>query len=502
MSNHEWESMNEDDFDSMLKTSLSEPLPDDIAREVTPWRHAMDSALVGLAVNAVTVHFLNLNYLLPTIGLILMLLGFRTLRRENGWFKACFVIAIIRAAGFFQSLILNATVLQSATVPSLTALNLALVFLQFFCLWRGFKAVKERAGLPARAGAAVALMVWYLLICLLTLVEYNGTIIGIVLIVSYFYILRNLFHLSKELDEAGYAIQAALVRVPNPIVVLAILAVLGVGMAWGYLFGSSYPMEWTAVGAGEQAEVAEIKAHLAHLGFPEEILWDLTTQDVLACRGALHVTADVLDHPVNDGREVVNHLGNSTHIHTVYDVKELRITGVAVALPGEPEQWKIFHHFLWLLDPGFYGTESLQLWPTCRGGNSGWTQSGDVTGQVLYTLDGQSYTAPYHSLGSQSYTSSSVWGEQTFTDVFATFSLPHGGEGKRGYVSYAVAEMQPGALVDSWINYTHQQSWLQYPVMTAMEQRIANSWSKAGAFFTVQDALQFYPTEEGAQRLG
>ena len=62
-------------------------------------------------------------------------------------------------------------------------------------------------------------------------------------------------------------------------------------------------------------------------------------------------------------------------------------------------------------------------------------------------------------------------------------------------------EMRSGYLFSSWINYTHQRTWLQYPVITAMESRIKNFWNTAGAFYTVQDALQFYPFKEDGGRI-
>ena len=47
--------------------------------------------------------------------------------------------------------------------------------------------------------------------------------------------------------------------------------------------------------------------------------------------------------------------------------------------------------------------------------------------------------------------------------------------------------------------YTHQQSWLQYPVVTAMEKRLTTTWGDSGAFRTVQDVLQFDPVDEAAE---
>ena len=161
----------------------------------------------------------------------------------------------------------------------------------------------------------------------------------------------------------------------------------------------------------------------------------------------------------------------------------------------------IFHHFLWTEDPGFYGTESIQLWPA-QHLSEGWRSAGTVSGRVLYDKNGQTYSAPYYYLGEQTFTSDSIfWGEQTSTDIFAAFSMPEAGENKRGYLAYPVAALQDGYILDSWFNYTHQRTALQYPAMTAMEARMSNGLNWYGPFYTVQDALQFYPTAESADLL-
>ena len=513
MSKHEWDSMNELELDDLLRESMSELPPEYVVADVTPWKRAMKRVLVGLALSTVTLNFCGLNYTLPSIGMILCLLGLRSLRCENKWLKSCFVITAIRSAYFFPFLILNtmpiqSTVYASAVMSVLSAINLGLQFTLFFSLWRGLRAVQEKAGLPPGAGGAAALMVWYAMICLLALINYSGLLIAGILIVGYFFILRNLWKLSKELDEAGYAVQAAPVKVPDRVVVVTTYAILLIGCACGYLFGGSYPMDWNAVDSTEHSSVEEIREQLLELGFPEYVLNDLAAEDIAACEGALQIVVDVYDHPVNDGRTVTakepGPPGSGVDwcyaTRIVYDVKELRITGVGVQIPGEREQWIIIHHFLWTTNPGFYGTEVIQLWPAYRSTKQGWGDAGDVTGRVLYDKDGATYAAPYYSLGDHTFTSNSIfWGEQTSTDIFATFSMPHNGENHRGYVAYPIIEMQDGYVADCWINYTHQRTWLQYPAITAMEKRMTNGWSDAGAFKTVQDALQFYLTDEGAK---
>ena len=89
MDNHKNTPAAEQELDVLLENTVGElPPSEPITREITSWRRAINQVLVGLAFTCLTLNFFELNYLLPAIGLILMLLGFRSLRRENGHFGA------------------------------------------------------------------------------------------------------------------------------------------------------------------------------------------------------------------------------------------------------------------------------------------------------------------------------------------------------------------------------------------------------------------------------
>lgn len=506
MCDRPWETMTDADFEAMLARSVPDVPPEEIVAEVTPWRRAMNRILFGMALCAITLNFWCLNYILPAIGTVLLLLGFRTLRRENRWLGGCFAVTVIRAVYFFTTLVLNTTILQSAVftpavTTALTAVNAVLLLALYFCFWRGLLAVQAKAGLPAQTGGALALIVWYALVCVLAAVHYTGWIVPIAMLVGYGCILRSLCRLSGALDEAGYAIAPGPVRVTDRCLVLVIAVVLGIGGALGYLFGGSYRMDWQPADTSKQTQTAAIRQQLLDLGFPEAVLNDLTPEDIAACDGALRVVTETEDYPVNDGRNVLweayNEKNERYYVQdTVFDVKELRLTGVAVQLPGERETWMVFHHFLWTADPGFYGTEAIQIRPACRSIPEGWSAAGDVTGRVLYDRDGQTFAAPYASLGARTFTANTIlWGEQTNTDLFAAFSLPRHGEHCRGYVAYSTTEALDGNILSSGEYYVHQQTWLQYPVVTAMEKRLTSAFGNTGAFYTVQHALQFFPED-------
>ncbi|MCH5353182.1 MAG: hypothetical protein J1E06_06925 [Acutalibacter sp.] len=515
MTDRERISMNEQEFEAMLRSSVAELPPEEIVAGVTPWKKAMKRVLAGMALCTVTLRFggLDLSTVFPALGIVLLLLGFRALCRENKWFQCCFITTIFRTVSFFFTAILKTTILYSTVLsPQITQvlgmIGLPFLFVEILCFRNGLRAVQKKAGLPPRAGGALALLVWYGLVCVLAAIQSSELLlIMVIMLVAYFFILRSLYLLSKELDEAGYAVQTAFLKIPDRFFACSIALALVLGCTLGYLFGGSYPMEWRAVEQSEHREVEEIKTSLLELGFPDYVLNDLTPEDIAACDGAVQVIVDVTDEPVNEGRRVSREGKEGeqsyTWFDTVYDVKELRLTGVAVQLPGRRETWMIFHHFLWTTDPGFYGTESIQLWPTYRNVPEGWAPAGEVTGRILYDRAGETLSAPYYFLGAQTFISQSVfWGVQENTDVFAAFSMPAGGEQYRGYVAYPAAEAQNGYIITSWMNYTHQKSWMQYPAVTAMETRMANNRNDAGIFQTVQNAFQFYATDEGVEIIG
>lgn len=172
--------------------------------------------------------------------------------------------------------------------------------------------MQEKAGLPQRAKAAIVLLIWYGIMIILGVAQYAGLLV-FVLLIGYVCIIRSLYKLSKELAEAGFVIKTAPIKVAEWKVVAGVLTIVIMGISCGYLFFHSYQMDWKPAVAKEDAKVSEIKEHLIEMGFPKNVL----EEDILACEGALRVVMDVSDHPVN-----------------AYNRKELRLTHIAVELPG------------------------------------------------------------------------------------------------------------------------------------------------------------------------
>ncbi|MBQ8662797.1 MAG: sulfite exporter TauE/SafE family protein [Eubacterium sp.] len=482
-------------FEEMLRENLPDTPPNSIALDVTPWRNAMNRILVGLVLCSVTFQFLGLHYFLPTVGMFLLLLGFRTLRNENACFKACWIFTMIRVAIGFYALIINATIYQmhvaeSAMNQALSITSALLLVATCFCFWYGLKLIRQRTGVPFKTSAAGALIWWYITMLVLGMLRLGNLFVAVVYVLLFVLIVYCIYKQSYELDYVGYELHSAPVKISNGKLVGILLLVLLVGIGGAYAFGGKYPMDWQQVDPYEHAQVEEIKAELIQKGFPENILADMTAEDIAACEGALRI---VVEEEMPDKGE------------TEDSRAFLKITSIGVELPND--EWKLLHHFQWTKNPGFPGTECFLVFPAYEAYPSGGEMVadaillGDYSGRVLYDKDETRMQSSYHTLNEQIYVTNPMWsmaGEST--ECFATFSMPRNGSNCRGYVSYTIRQTDTEANISSWANYIHQTTKLVYPAYTAEEYRkqgLYYSLSSYKPFWMVQEQMIFWENEEG-----
>ena len=250
----------------------------------------------------------------------------------------------------------------------------------------------------------------------------------VILLGIYLCVLRSLAGLPALLDKAGYVVQAAPIRVADWGLGVAWAALLAAGVLTAGALFCRYPMEWAPVTVERCVDLETLRADLLALGMPEQVLDDLAAEDLTLLEDAVRVTVQVSEEPFNRGREVRSVSGSVTHTRTVYDVKELYLSHVAVEMPGG--RWRIIHHFFWQEDPGLRTTECIKLWPAANEGNrQAWRLDGAVTGRLLFDWQGATYAGDYYQIGEERYTTTSrFWGESDEAGLFALFSLPRRGE--------------------------------------------------------------------------
>lgn len=492
--------MDEQDFDALLSRSLPELPPEDIVARTVPGKKALNRILVGYFLSTFTINGLGLNLILPVIGQILMLLGFRALQHENRWFSACYVFAVLQAFLRFGKLILDTTIFdlpfedpQSAASAFYIALALQvlLTVVSLLCFWRGLRTVQKACRIRSKAIGVLALLAWNLLLCAVFVAQARGQFIGgytlLFLLVSLIIILWMIARQAKALDATGYVLQPASLRLSDRTLTLIILGILAIGCTCGHLFFSSYTMDWQKIDSKESAATSETKTHLAALGFPEDILDDLTPEDLARCRDAEQVVVDA--RTLNSE--------NPTFDNGDYDI---RLTNVIVLVPGETPHVVLFNHFSWLSTPKFYGTAALNILPTYEVSAELWRLEDGPTGRILYDDGDDSFVADHHSIEMRTVTSNLFRNVAPSPSLYASFIFPNQGTRQRGYITYTIA---PRAILPegyrqagySQMTYMHQKKRFLYPAETADSSSI---FSINGPFESMQPApLIFELTESG-----
>lgn len=455
------------------------------------WKQTYEKILVGMCLFGITLNFLFLNQILPFLGTLLLFTGFRKLRLENCWLKAGYAGAALKAVITIVTIVLGSVLKREKIYASYAWEGIAfcggiLPVVLMICFFLGMCEELEKREEKIKNEVLLHIIIWYAVVTVLAIQEYEGWILGLVIVAAYIGILVELKHIAENLEQAGYVLEEHPVRISDSRCAAGAAILTAACLFIGYTCFGAYHMEWKTANETQDPACEETKAHLLSLGFPKEILKDLKEEDILACKNARQVLLNQSDDLLRDGNE------------------RLQLDGVAVELEQEG-QWKVIHHFLWNGNPGFRGTEAVQINPAYQELNGGWTAQGELTGQVLYDKDGTSYTAEYASLQNEAYDTNQnfpFYGSQQNASIFAEFSMPHRGENCRGYVAYKIKAKESGWWIDSWFNYTHQKTILQYPVISAAQNRKQGGWLNERVFSTVQDALQVLPERESEGSVG
>lgn len=90
----------ENGFDSWLESSVPEILPDEIVKQVTPWKKAMGQVLAGFVMTSLSLDIFYLDIILPAVGYLFFFWGFSAVFRENRWFLFA-AVSLLREVCFF-----------------------------------------------------------------------------------------------------------------------------------------------------------------------------------------------------------------------------------------------------------------------------------------------------------------------------------------------------------------------------------------------------------------
>ncbi len=422
--------------------------PEDTA---DPWRRPVRLLIWGILLSTVTLNFWNLDMLLPGVGLILMYLGLRALRRENRGFRAAWALAIGRflftaavdcfAATPFE----RADVLAALYIPSA-----ALQIVQLLALRAGFAGVFDRAGSERRLRSFNWLIVMQILVAVLGFLNVGSMgIFGAALLGLYIGIIVALFKLPRALGDAGCALRNAPVRLGDlPAAALAGAALLAL-VAGAYFAGIAMRVPNAELYTPDDSRT------LAD-GLPAEAAELLTPAEAALFEDAVEIQFK------SRGPET---LPDGTVIEFCTAVAEL------------PEQKLLILHIFRYLEGGPKYGDGFECWHSSHFTRAVRPDTGSPqpTGALVYQRGGETYRAPLRDLrGGHAVIPGVLWndeGDRITGNVYA----PRGAENARGYVLYMVRAQSDSHLIyNLCMNYLHTGLFDSFRRGTAADMLLSN----------------------------
>ena len=358
---------------------------------IDPWKRSIYPILWGLALTLVTLNFWYLDIILPAVGVALMYVGLRSLRRENGQLRWAWIISIIRIITFCASCCIEVSPLMAQAaryrvneVSWVVGLAFSiLILVQLILIRSGIRRIFREHDVESHRDPLLWVIIWYILILVMAVlrIEFLG-VLGLAAILLMLCILIPLGRVPGEFRDNGFLLKPAPVRVLGIVIVPAYL-ILTLILVYSMNFFTVHYLPGTE--NYEEPAMSELRQKILELGMPEEILRDIPDEDLEM-----------------NGKPVEVDWVFSSFYQTRYDIIDSEYEKLAV------------YYYCWDELPN--SGEVVYAKP--------WYSFMDLRGSLLYERDGETYIAPipdlaYHNVGDY---------------VAGSVRFPPGAENMRGYV--------------------------------------------------------------------
>lgn len=457
----------QDRLDEMIEQGLGEIVPGEgVVEEVNPWREPIGRIAAGMALTGITLNFLYLQYLLPTLGAALQYLGFRTLRRSGPAFRIAWGLSLVELVWHAVWLMLSASPwrLEGMTAYALGLAGMAVQIARLLLLRAGLRDVCRRAEVEPQGDPLRAAVIWQVLIAVLAFSPLaQSWLAAIPMIIAFVLIIQSLERVGGSLGGAGYCFVDAPVRVSSGV------------MKWGYLLGCFALVLLTSAVVNHprldaqpvpaQGE-AETRQALTALGLPEEVLADLSDEHVRALEGALRVDVQ---------QEMMSFYSSTTTETQKADADANRLCSYIIYIELPDSRMAVLNYFDWQQGGAYWGDAVMLGWQDTYE-----YLTGQIGGALLYEKNGQAYTAPIPRLNNGVVTTTDWFsGIQSYPRITGTVSYPFGAQNQRGYVLYILQLRDLGYWGrlngNTSITYRHRLQPFSLPYQTPAE--LTSGWT-------------------------
>ena len=407
---------NEIKLEELLKETLPETSLAENLGVINPLGAAVNRIIAGMVMTTITLNFLGLNYILPTVGIMLIYLGMRTLRSGNLYFRLGWLAALGKLILTTLNLVLQVTpyisLMDGWGLWAAQAVHI--LFLLFLGL--GIRKAGIDAGMADPKMPTWPIILWQAVLIVLALIGINSWAVLILMIWAWVSMVSHIYHCADSLKQAGYVVPVSTVWFSAKPLLLAYLALLLCVMVGASLLVHYTPLDAEKVILSEvigvKEETAEIRSQLISKGFPEDILDRILDEDLADLGSA----ADV---------DVIKSGDNTSNTE--------RMEGYSVSVLTEDGRVKTFVWFEYVdgKHAGLVDSVKIQYDED--------QITTDIKGRLLYEKKGETWSADVKfEENSRTY----LWFGDITTNVWSIskYSFPFMADSPRGYFTWWTEE--------------------------------------------------------------
>ena len=473
-------------FDKQMIEQLSYVTPpEEEVRKTNPWSKPIGFITWGFILTTMHLNFLYLQYILPVIGVILIFLGFRSLRNENKYFKVAWLLSILKLSLHLGDLVWISTPLNIMDYPKFAIGSVMFPFqIALFLVFRAaLKETSKKADRLMESDPLLWATLWTMASYLIALSPLsNSWLIFIPMLVCYIFIVRSLYSIGDELDDTGYVLTNAPVKISNRTFGWTYFLIAFTVVIICSIFSNHLKLQSQEY---FHPETTEARQHLLDLEFPAEALRYLSNEDVTMLSEAVNVES-FSKLLMFDAKRIEHEerYGNNIQITHTYEPgkKNMDATTVYIELPKNVVY--VMQYFTW------NGGRPIWQDGILISGETAADDKQIISSGLFYSKRDAEYTADFPRIVCDKVTQHTMFGTYYPVLITGALSYPLGSEDQGGYVLYRYTVKVDSDIYDTYniFSYVHLLSPLHIPY-TRTEDLILS-----GAY-TFEDMLQQHQTK-------
>jgi hypothetical protein len=477
-------------FDQQIVEQLGEiPPPEDEISNINPWEKPIGFITWGFILTTFHLNNLKLQYILPSIGVILIYLGFRSLRKENKYFKTAWILAIVKMVWHLANFVWISTPLNTIEYPEIAIGMIANGFqiVMYLVFHMALKVTYKKADKKAEAAPLLWASLWTAAVVLIALSPMSQNwLVFIPMVICYILIVRSLYRTGTQLGDAGYVLKNASVKISNQLlgwiyILIALVTVVSCSVFSNHL--KLAPQEYHV------PETNQARQQLLDMGFPADALQYLNDEVVALLRGAVDV--EVYNKLLMIDPRKIEHkesYGSHTWITHTYEPGRKNIDSTTIYIEMPENLVYVMQYFKW--------KEGNPVWQDgiMISGESKADDKKIISSGLFYKRKGNEYVADFPRLVCDKVVRNTMFGVDYSMLITGALSYPFGSESQGGYVlySYTIPIESNVYATLSMLSYVHLSSPIHIPYAKTEEQ-ILN-----GAYIFEDMLQQHYTNYESA----